>query len=198
MKNTQKLTVKDLVNVGIFSALYMVLTLIVMIPAGFAPILWLLWPCMAGIVGGVFFTLLMMKSPKPGTAFLLCLITGILFFVTGECTWVIVMTCVLGGILAELVRKVLGYRSFKGIALAGGCAALGLIGSPLPMWLFQEEYMKSILEMGMAQDYVASLQAMTSIWTLLLMMIAALIGGVLGTILGRSMMKKHFEKAGIV
>ena len=60
MKDTQKLTVKDLVNVGIFSALYMVLTLIIMIPAGFAPILWLLWPCMAGIVGGVFFTLLML------------------------------------------------------------------------------------------------------------------------------------------
>ena len=111
----------------------------------------------------------MMKVPKPGSAFLLSFITSILLFVTGECTWVTVMTCIPGGILGELLRKILGRQSFKGIALAGGCAALGLMGPRLPVWLFQEEYMESILEMGMAQDYVAFLQTMTSLWTLLLM-----------------------------
>lgn len=34
-----KLKVKDLVNIGIFSALYMVISMIVMIPVGIAPIL---------------------------------------------------------------------------------------------------------------------------------------------------------------
>ena len=113
MSNQSKLQVKDLVNIGVFSALYMVVSLILMLPAGIAPILWVLWSCLAGLVCGVFFTLLMVKVQKPGAALLLPLITGVLYFVTGECTWVIAATCVAGGLLAELMWKLLGRAMLK-------------------------------------------------------------------------------------
>ena len=157
-----KLKVKDLVNIGIFSALYMVISMIVMIPVGIAPILWLLWPGIAGLFGGAFFTLLMTKVSKSGSAFILAIITGLLYFATGECTWVIIVTFAVAGLLAEIIRKVLGYKAFKGIVIAGGVTAFGFIGSPLPMWLFQDAYMKSIEEMGMGKEYVESLQSMIS------------------------------------
>ena len=198
MNENKQLKVKDLVNIGVFSALYMVISMIAMLPAGIAPIIWIMWPGLAGIICGVFYTMLMVKVRKAGTALILSLITGILYFATGECTWVIVATCAVGGILAELSRKVFGYQTFKGIAVSGGLTAVGLIGSPLPMWLFQESYMKSIIEMGMAEDYVARLQAMTSVPTLIGMIIFAFVGGLLGTMIGHRMMKKHFRKAGIV
>ena len=190
-----KLKVKDLVNIGIFSALYMAIAMVVMIPVGIAPILWLLWPGIAGLFGGVFFTLLLTKVPKMGASLLLALISGILFFATGECTWVIIVTFAIAGLLAEVMRKVLGY---KGIALAGGFCAIGFIGSPLPMWLFQESYMKSIEEMGMGAEYVEGLQSMISAGSFIGMLAVAFIGGLLGTLIGHKMLKKHFEKAGIV
>jgi len=193
-----KLKVKDLVNIGIFSALYMAIAMVVMIPVGIAPILWLLWPGIAGLFGGVFFTLLLTKVPKMGASLLLALISGILFFATGECTWVIIVTFAIAGLLAEVMRKVLGYKSFKGIALAGGFCAIGFIGSPLPMWLFQESYMKSIEEMGMGAEYVEGLQSMISAGSFIGMLAVAFIGGLLGTLIGHKMLKKHFEKAGIV
>lgn len=193
-----KLKVKDLVNIGIFSALYMAIAMVVMIPVGIAPILWLLWPGIAGLFGGVFFTLLLTKVPKMGASLLLALISGILFFATGECTWVIIVTFAIAGLLAEVMRKVLGYKSFKGIALAGGFCAIGFIGSPLPMWLFQESYMKSIEEMGMEAEYVEGLQSMISAGSFIGMLAVAFIGGLLGTLIGHKMLKKHFEKAGIV
>ena len=121
-----KLKVKDLVNIGIFSALYMVISMIVMIPVGIAPILWLIWPGIAGLFGGAFFTLLMTKVPKQGAALILAIITGLLYFATGECTWVIIVTFAVAGILGEAARKVLGYKSFKGIALAGCAIGAGL------------------------------------------------------------------------
>ena len=102
-----KLKVKDLVNIGIFSALYMVISMIVMIPVGIAPILWLIWPGIAGLFGGAFFTLLMTKVPKQGAALILAIITGLLYFATGECTWVIIVTFAVAGILGEAARKVL-------------------------------------------------------------------------------------------
>ena len=193
-----KLKVKDLVNIGIFSALYMAIAMVVMIPVGIAPILWLLWPGIAGLFGGVVFTLLLTKVPKMGASLLLALISGILFFATGECTWVIIVTFAIAGLLAEVMRKVLGYKSFKGIALAGGFCAIGFIGSPLPMWLFQESYMKSIEEMGMGAEYVEGLQSMISAGSFIGMLAVAFIGGLLGTLIGHKMLKKHFEKAGIV
>lgn len=172
--------------------------MVVMIPVGIAPILWLLWPGIAGLFGGVFFTLLLTKVPKMGASLLLALISGILFFATGECTWVIIVTFAIAGLLAEVMRKVLGYKSFKGIALAGGFCAIGFIGSPLPMWLFQESYMKSIEEMGMGAKYVEGLQSMISAGSFIGMLAVAFIGGLLGTLIGHKMLKKHFEKAGIV
>lgn len=51
-----KLKVKDLVNIGIFSALYMVISMIVMIPVGIAPILWLIWPVLRGFSAEHFYT----------------------------------------------------------------------------------------------------------------------------------------------
>lgn len=193
-----KLKVKDLVNIGIFSALYMVISMIVMIPVGIAPILWLIWPGIAGLFGGAFFTLLMTKVPKQGATLIPAIITGLLYFATGECTWVIIVTFAVAGILGEAARKVLGYKSFKGIALAGGFTAFGFIGSPLPMWLFQDAYMKSIEEMGMGVEYVEGLQSMISAGSFIGMLAVAFVGGLIGTLVGRLMLKKHFEKAGIV
>ena len=193
-----KLKVKDLVNIGIFSALYMVISMIVMIPVGIAPILWLLWPGIAGLFGGAFFTLLMTKVSKSGSAFILAIITGLLYFATGECTWVIIVTFAVAGLLAEIIRKVLGYKAFNGIVIAGGVTAFGFIGSPLPMWLFQDAYMKSIEEMGMGKEYVESLQSMISAGSFVGMLVVAFIGGVIGTLIGRLLLKKHFEKAGII
>ena len=193
-----KLKVKDLVNIGIFSALYMAIAMVVMLPVGITPVLWLLWPGIAGLFGGAFFTLLLAKVPKMGSALLLAIISGILFFATGECTWVIIVTFAVAGILGEIARKIFGYKSFKGIALAGGFSAIGFIGSPLPMWLFQESYMKSIEEMGMGVEYVEGLQSMISVGSFIGMLAVAFVGGFIGTLIGRKMLKKHFEKAGIV
>ena len=194
----KKLKTKDLVNIGIFSVIYMVLSILVMVTAIFSPILWLLWPAITGIICNFIYMLLVSKVPKPGTAFLLIAITGIIYFVTGECTWVIVASCVVSGILAEFVRKIMGYKNPKSEIISSGIICIGLIGSPLPMWLFQESYMKSIIEMGMNPEYVGKLQTLISIPTLIGVVVAAFVGGVVGAYIGKAIFKKHFEKAGII
>jgi len=194
----KKLKTKDLVNIGIFSVIYMVLSILVMVTAIFSPILWLLWPAITGIICNFIYMLLVSKVPKPGTAFLLIAITGIIYFVTGECTWVIVASCVVSGILAEFVRKIMGYKNPKSEIISSGIICIGLIGSPLPMWLFQESYMKSIIEMGMDPEYVGKLQTLISIPTLIGVVVAAFVGGVVGAYIGKAIFKKRFEKAGII
>jgi energy-coupling factor transport system substrate-specific component len=192
------LKVKDLINIGIFSALYMAISLLTMSVAMFSPLLWMLWPAIAGALTGTLYMLLMAKVQKKGAALLMGLICGLLYFAMGECTWVIVITFLIAGITAEAVRSSFGYQNYKGNIISCGVLCVGFIGSPLPMWLFQESYMDSIIKMGMDPAYVAKMSNMVSIWSLLGMIIVAVIGGIIGAIIGKSLLKKHFAKAGII
>lgn len=57
MEESRKLSGRDLITIGIFSAIYFVLNLAAMI-TGFVPVLWLLLPGVAAIVTGIPFMLL--------------------------------------------------------------------------------------------------------------------------------------------
>ena len=65
MEESRKLSGKDLITIGIFSAIYFVLNLAAMI-TGFVPVLWLLLPGVTGIVTGIPFLLMASKVRKPG------------------------------------------------------------------------------------------------------------------------------------
>ena len=194
--NENKLKIKDLVNIGIFSTIYMVVSLLTMILAMFSPIIWLLWPSIAGLVCSFVYMFLVTKVPKRGTALLLSLITGLIYFISGECTWTMLMSFAIVGVLAEIA--ITGYKSVKGAVISSGILAMGFIGSPLPMWLFQESYMKSIIDMGMDPKYVSQLKNMISIGSLIGCLALAFVVGVIGGIIGKVILKKHFEKAGLI
>ena len=67
MEESKKLTGRDFITIGIFSAIYFVLNLAAMI-TGIVPVLWLLLPGVAGIVTGIPFMLMEAKVRKPGAA----------------------------------------------------------------------------------------------------------------------------------
>lgn len=79
----KKLTGRDLITIGIFSAIYFVLNLAAMI-TGFVPVLWLLLPGVAGILTGIPFMLMESKVRKPGAILIMGAIIALLYFVTGQ------------------------------------------------------------------------------------------------------------------
>lgn len=194
----KNLKVKDLVNIGVFSAIYMILSFIVMVPSMASPIIWLLWPAICGVVCGSIYMLLVAKVPKKGTALLVALINGIIYFAIGECTWTIILSFAIAGIVAEIARAALGYQTTKSALISCGILAAGFIGSPLPMWLFQDSYVDSIIKMGMDPTYVANMQKMISVSSLFGFIAVAFVGGLIGGFIGKALFKKHFEKAGII
>ncbi|WP_010291673.1 MptD family putative ECF transporter S component [Clostridium senegalense] len=195
---TNKLQTKDLVTIGIFTAIYFVITILVMILVAIAPVIWLLYPGILAVVCGVIYMLLTAKIEKAGPVFIMSTITGIIYLVTGECTWVILATYVVTGLIAEVIRSSFGYKSFKGNLFAYCVFSLGMIGSPLPLWLFHDSFIQSIIEMGMDPSYVEKISTMVSGWSFIGMIIVTIICAIIGGFIGKSMLKKHFQKAGIV
>lgn len=76
--------------------------------------------------------------------------------------------------------------------------SLGMVGSPLPIWLFKADFLAQITERGMPADYVAAVEALSSNAILIVLFVAPIIGGIIGAFIARSLFKKHFVKAGIV
>ena len=182
---------KDVITVGIFSAIYFVINFAFMLLGGIHPVLWMLMPGFIAVFAGIPFMLMVAKVQKPGAVFLMGLITALIYFATGQFTLVILISMASTCILAEVVRMVTKYNSFKG-------NSLGMVGSPLPIWLFKADFLAQITEQGMPADYVAAVEALSSNAMLIVLFVAPIIGGIIGAFIARGLFKKHFVKAGIV
>ncbi len=111
---------------------------------------------------------------------------------------VILIAFAVSCILAELCRICSHYRSFRGNALAYVFFSLGMIGSPLPVWIMRDSFLAQISQQGMPEAYVSTLAALTSPGMIVVLVGAPIVGAILGILLARGMFRKHFEKAGIL
>ena len=196
--NGKMLKGRDLITVGIFSAIYFVINFAFMLMSGFHPMIWILMPALIALFTGIPFMLMCAKVQKPGAVILMGLITGLLYFVTGQFTVVILVTFVVGCGLGEIARAVTKYNSFKGNTISFALFSLGMVGSPLPIWIMRDSFLAQITEQGMPADYVATLEAVSSPAMLIVMVAAPVVTAVIGAVIAKGMFKKHFTKAGIV
>lgn len=85
----RKLTVKALIVAGAFAALYLVVMLIVVMGAGFIPILLLSLPLLLSVVCGPIYMLYVMKVPKRGAVLILSILAGLAMLSSGM--WLVLL-----------------------------------------------------------------------------------------------------------
>lgn len=198
MEASKKLSGRDLITIGIFSAIYFVLNLAAMI-TGFVPVLWLLLPGVAGIVTGIPFLLMTSKVRKPGAVLIMGAITALLYFVTGQFTVLLLITFAIACILSELYRAATKYdSSFTHMMISFVIFCYGMLGSPLAIWVYKDSFLEQIQKNGMSAEYVRSLSGLISTPMLIALCISPIIGGVIGAVIAKGLFRKHFKKAGIV
>ena len=196
--NTKKLSGRDLITIGIFSAIYFALNLVAMI-TGFVPVLWLLLPGVAGIVTGIPFMLMESKVRKPGAILIMGAITALLYFVTGQFTVLLLITFAVACILSEVYRAVTKYdNSFVHMTISFVIFCYGMLGSPLAIWVYRDSFLDQIRQNGMSAEYVDSLSGLISTPMLIALCISPIIGGIIGAVIAKGLFRKHFKKAGVI
>ncbi|MEA4847286.1 MAG: MptD family putative ECF transporter S component [Clostridiaceae bacterium] len=195
---SKKLKGKDLITIGIFSAIYFVINFIFMLAGGLHPIMWVLMPGFIALFTGVPYMILASKVQKPGAILIMGLITGLIYFVTGMFTVVILISFASACVLAELIRLAAKYKSFTGNAISFAVFSVGMIGSPLPIWLFKDSFFSQISGQGMSADYLSVLSSLATDGMLVVMILAPVVLGIVGALIAKGLFKKHFVKAGIV
>jgi energy-coupling factor transport system substrate-specific component len=192
--DNNKLNTQDLITTGIFTAIYIVIFFICSM-LGYIPILLVFLPLICPIVTGIPFMLFLTKVKKFGMVTIMGLIIGLVMFLTGH-TWMPVATGLIFGLLADLVFKAGKYQSSKNSILGYGVFSMFIIGAMMPMWVMRDSYFE-YMSSSMGTEYVATVMSLTPEWMFFVLMIVAFIAGIIGALLGKSVLKKHFKRAGI-
>ena len=197
MNQNRKLTGKDVIAIGIYSAIYFVLNFAVMM-TGFIPLLWILLAGTTAILTGIPFLLMAVKVPKPGAILIMGFITAILYYVTGQFTVLLLITMLIACVLSEAYRYITKYAlKFKDLAVSFILFSYGMVGSPLALFVYRESFLAQISE-TMSQEYVTAISSYITTPRLILLLISPIVGGFVGALISKGIFKKHLRKAGVV
>ena len=190
----QKLKIKDLVTIGVFAVIYLVIMFGVGM-IGVIPILFLVYPTILGIVSGTVVMLFMAKVQKPWALLIFGMLTPIFMMVEGH-TYILVLHAFVVILIAELIRRAGNYNSFKYNMLSFAIFNTWICGSLMQMLWAREKYIEMTMMMG--NEYVEALERLVTYPHMALVYLGAILGGLIGANIGRVLLKKHFIKAGIV
>ncbi len=194
MEKSNKLNAKDLINVGIYTAIYLVvffsIGMLNMFPVMY-PALYLIWP----VVTGIPFMLFLTKVNKFGMVSIMSTILGVAWFLMGY-TWIAIPGYVITGLLADFIFKSGNYKSFTISIFGYWMFSLGIIGLQIPIWVMADAYIGGIRE-SMGDQYADQLVNYMPWWMGIAAIVIIFIGALAGAFLGKKMLKKHFERAGI-
>ena len=199
MNKTNKLTVPDLISIGVFTALYFVLVTIatfasVAIFPGFNNVV---LPAFCALISGCVYTLLVVKLQKFGGISVMGIVMGLFFMISGHFIISFAANIVMGS-GADCVANVGKYKSKQWIILSYVLFSYGLFGPVIPMWFMKDAYVANLVARGKDAVYIAELFANINMVTFVLAVVATLICALVGGWFGMKMIKKHFVKAGIV
>ena len=192
----KSLTIKDLVTTGIFSAIFLVFTMIGGIFFAPNPVLTFYMPMGAALLCGPVYLLMIAKVQKRGSVTILGIIMGIIWFVTG-----IHWACSLGyigmGIIADLVAGAGHYRYKVVNLLSYMLMSLGSVYTYVVFFTDPQGWASTMLENGTEQSYIDTMSASAPSWLLAVIIIGTLAIAAFSGWIGGKLLKKQFEKAGI-
>lgn len=111
----EKLEVKDLINIGLFTAIFFVLITPVGI-AGIVPVIMFFLPALFAIIGSVPIMLLVAKTQKFGALSISGIVVSLVLFIMGH-PGLALITGIPLPILADLIMKIGNYRHWLSLSI---------------------------------------------------------------------------------
>ena len=195
------LTVKDLVTTGIvttgiFSAIFLVFTMIGGIFFAPNPVLTFYMPIGAALLCGPVYLLMIAKVQKRWSVTILGIVMGIIWFVTGM-HWAFSLGYIGMGIIADLVAGAGHYRNKVVNLLSYMLMSLGSVYTYVVFFIDPQGWASTMLENGTEQSYIDTMSASAPSWLLAVIIIGTLAIAAFSGWIGGKLLKKQFEKAGI-
>lgn len=135
------------------------------------------------------------RVKKFGMVTIMAVLSGLLMGLTGMGFWGI-LTGAVFGLLGDLIMKSGGYQSTKKTILGYGVFSLWMVGTYIPMYFMVEDSWASFAA-SFGEEYADRVMAVMPMWSIILVVAGIFAFAILGGLLGKALLKKHFAKAGI-
>lgn len=196
-KNTTKLNGKDLMNVGIFTALNIVIGIVIACIIGMIPLGFMLISIIGPIVLGIPMMLYFTRIKKFGMILIMYIVNGIVAILTGIGLEALICGTILA-LIAELIIKSGKYQSARRSVLAFAVIAIGGCANYIH-WLNASSEWLSNKAASFGKTYIHTIAGYFEYWWVFpALIIASFVSGLVGGGIGRAVLKKHFIKSGLI
>ena len=152
---------------------------------------------MIPLVGAIPMMLFYTKVQKFGMITIMSILIAIMMFVLGM-GFLGAPLIIIAGVIADLIAKSGKYKSFKKTMLSYGVFCLWICANYFPVIVTAESYRQDLIDEGYSAEYCNNLFLAINYKTIGILLILCFVFGCLGALIGKAVVKKHFEKAGIV
>lgn len=193
--NTEKLNVKDMIHVGIFAAIIILIKTIIGF-AGVIPLVCAILPVITAFFCGPVYLLFMSKTKKFGMITLLTSVIGLGFCLVGY-GWPAFVGSVIVGLIADFVTKIGGYKKKKLITLGYCIFSQWGVTLFITIWTMGDAYFEN-LKQSMGVDFAEAFEKLVPWWSVFPLILLTALFALLGIFIGMKIMKKHFERNGAI
>lgn len=192
-KESRKL--KDLIRIGVFSALWIAVSFLLAFTIAFLPPILFVLPCILGLVGGIIYMVMLSKLTIPGGIAISSALLGVCLYTMAP--YGMMFFCLLaGGIIGEILYTIIGKQTLKATMVGSSFAIVGLaLGEYIPFIFMQEAYRTMLVDDTSGLLPIAEwCMKITSVPVMLLLCAASVLTTCLGCLWGNKIVKKHFNK----
>ena len=197
VKKSDRLNGKDLMNVGIFTAVNLVIAVAGACTIGMIPMGFMLYAGIGPILLGIPMMLYFTRIKKFGMVLIFQIVDGVLLLLTGMGPGAL-LCGVVTALAAEGILWSGHYQSAKRAVLA--YAVLGLAScANYIQWINASVEWLNEKAVAYGETYMYTVASYFSYWwTFPALLAGAFVGGLLGGLLGRAVLKKHFVRSGLL
>lgn len=194
-----KFNIKDLIQLGIFAAIYFILVgisglICILVFPGYS---FLYIPVIAALLSGTIFMLTAVKIQKFGAITFLATVMGLFFFISGLFPQAL-LPAIGFGLLADIIAYFSHYERKWGLLFSYIIFSFSNFGPILPLLFDPEDYVDQLLIRGKDHSYINQVFSLLFENAWLVVLLGTIIAAILSGLFGIHMLNKHFRKAGVV
>lgn len=191
------LSVKNLITIGVFSAIYFVILFMGGMVGIFGPQFIMVGGFIAGFINAMIMMMYLVKTKTIGALTITGLLSSLLMVLTGHSALSILLGAGLGfvgdliaasGDFSNRWKNILGYTVFS----------MWTVAPVLPIFLNSEAYFDDVAKQMNSPEYAQQMQAIFTPTNVVLITLVGVAIALIGAYVGTKTLDKHFVKAGIV
>ena len=194
---SKKLKAKDFITIGIFTAILFAVEFALGMLGYIHPFIVASYVIILPLASGIPMMLFYTKVEKFGMITIVSVLLAIIMFVGGM-GYLGAPLIIISGLVADFIAKSGNYKSFKKTMLSYGVFCLWICANYFPILVTAESYRKDLIDGGFSAEYANNLFAAINVRTIGVLVVLCFVFGCIGAVIGKAVVKKHFEKAGIV